>query len=313
MVTPALRRPPRPAARRLPSIAALALLAGLGCEKLRPFVVLPDSGPDTPESDGGGLTAGGPADGPVEGPPVDGPALDGPAADARIVDAELECADGQKCGNACIARGAPCNMMCVAGFTFCAGQCVRNADVPAEICDDKDNNCNGQIDEGPALCAAGAPVGGTGTCQAGKCVHGCPLGQTNCSGVCGECCEAGDCPTRTGQRKTCTANRCQYTCEKQCCSSDDCPAGDSCEGGFCLVSVAGEWVTLGVSGIRVTQSGTSVMISPFLGRGPFAGTLTGTRLDVDFLDPTAPDCCSGTVSDNRRAIVWSNGTTWDKQ
>jgi len=52
--------------------------------------------------------------------------------------------------------------------------------VAAETCDGKDNDCNGQIDEGASLC------GGTGECQ-GQCIEAqcvCPEGCSACDGVC---------------------------------------------------------------------------------------------------------------------------------
>src|SRR5262249_20740471 len=43
------------------------------------------------------------------------------------------------------------------------------------ICDGKDNNCDGQIDEGASLCDDGNLCNGHETCASGACVAGTPL------------------------------------------------------------------------------------------------------------------------------------------
>ena len=61
---------------------------------------------------------------------------------------DFECPDGRKCDGRCISANDPCGSSCANGFTFCSGRCVPNGEVPAEICDGKDNDCDGQVDEG---------------------------------------------------------------------------------------------------------------------------------------------------------------------
>src|SRR5262249_28177622 len=48
----------------------------------------------------------------------------------------------------------------------------------AEVCDGKDNDCDGSIDEGADLCSDGNACNGTETCTGGACHAGTPL---NCN------------------------------------------------------------------------------------------------------------------------------------
>jgi hypothetical protein len=83
--------------------------------------------------------------------------------------------DVPNAGSACVVMGQPppCNQ----GTLQCQGQmlvCVPSGNGGPEVCDGKDNNCNGQIDEGNpgggGACMTGLPGvcgPGTLTCQAG--------------------------------------------------------------------------------------------------------------------------------------------------
>lgn len=112
-----------------------------------------------------------------------------------------------------------------------------------EICDGKDDDCNGAVDDG-ATCA------GTATCQAGACA--CPPAST-----CGaECVDkttdpnhCGSCSNVCPSGATCAAGQCQCTASATLCggecvdtSSDPkncsgcgkaCPPGFACQGGAC--------------------------------------------------------------------------------
>jgi hypothetical protein len=84
-----------------------------------------------------------------------------------------------------------------------------------EVCDGKDNNCNGMVDEG---CAP--------TCGA----HACTAGQICVAGQCENpsCGMAADCPAT----QVCKAGYCQ-----PCTVSTDCPMGQSCSNGSCVTPV----------------------------------------------------------------------------
>ena len=57
-----------------------------------------------------------------------------------------------------------------------------------ETCDNQDNDCDGQRDEGDGLCPA--PKNGTGVCRSGTCERECPNGIALCAG-------GKDCPLLT--------------------------------------------------------------------------------------------------------------------
>jgi hypothetical protein len=82
---------------------------------------------------------------------------------------DFTCRVGRKCGNACIADTQPCNgNQCGPSFRFCGGTCVHDSTLTAEICDGKDNDCDGRIDEDVAPQSCGHACGqGQRTCRAG--------------------------------------------------------------------------------------------------------------------------------------------------
>jgi MYXO-CTERM domain-containing protein len=75
------------------------------------------------------------------------------------VDEGCDCSEGEM---------KPCMLNECSGMQVCSfgkfGDC--QADVSAEVCDGKDNDCNGVIDEGKDLCSQGS------VCARGKCVSG---------------------------------------------------------------------------------------------------------------------------------------------
>ncbi len=102
---------------------------------------------------------------------------------------------------ACLAGVSPCsdNVDCPSGFECLDGTCSTIACVPSpEICDGKDNNCDGVIDEGcsAATCTADADCPTLQYCDLtaatsapGCCVRladgsGCPADYPECQGVC---------------------------------------------------------------------------------------------------------------------------------
>jgi hypothetical protein len=77
--------------------------------------------------------------------------------------------------------GAACSTgklgVCAAGTTTCTAgvvSCVQNVQPSTEVCDGKDNNCDGTVDEGNPGGGAACTTGVGGTCDPGtmKCVNG---------------------------------------------------------------------------------------------------------------------------------------------
>jgi hypothetical protein len=93
---------------------------------------------------------------------------------------------------------------------LCGGQCYALPELPKEICDGADNDCNGSIDDG-ALCTD-APRGGQGTCSLGRCQYSCPDGLIDCKGSCWQCCVPSDCKNPGTQEVTCNAGTCVLGC-----------------------------------------------------------------------------------------------------
>ncbi|HMY16612.1 MAG TPA: putative metal-binding motif-containing protein, partial [Polyangium sp.] len=90
--------------------------------------------------------------------------------------------------------------VCSTGKTFCSGGASTcNPDVTPgsqqEICDNKDNNCNGQIDDlnATAACSTQNPMAGgvsTWACTTGNCqISTCAVGKADIDGAAGNGCE----------------------------------------------------------------------------------------------------------------------------
>ena len=154
-----------------------------------------------------------------------------------------------------VTQGAPCGTdegeckkgvtQCVAGGYICQGEIG-----PAtEICDGKDNNCDGQIDE-TAECPAGTQcVGGQCLLPCAKSEFPCPGGfdcindyclPNTCSGQkckSSETCVDGKCVNKCAlanceSYETCDANT--GVCEDASCYGQGCPAGEVCVDFNCL-------------------------------------------------------------------------------
>ncbi|HSK03183.1 MAG TPA: MopE-related protein [Kofleriaceae bacterium] len=128
--------------------------------------------------DGGGSGDGGPGDGGSDGPPcVPGNEV----CDGKDNDCDGSTDEGPlpEIGDACPNQVGECQgavKQCVAGTVSCTRE------PRAEICDNKDNNCNGMIDEGNP--GGGASCGS----DAGECVAGvtsCDNGTVVCIGAVG--------------------------------------------------------------------------------------------------------------------------------
>lgn len=143
-------------------------------------------------------------------------------------------------GVSCPGGGEPCDTgkqgLCAAGLTECSftgmPECKPQYTPTAEKCDNVDNDCNGQIDDGN-LCATGK------VCVRGKCVAACNTGEFTCTQplVCGGdafCIEAACKDVMCGPGLACRAGKCVGACEGVVC-----PIGQLCELDRCLDPCAG--------------------------------------------------------------------------
>ena len=143
-------------------------------------------------------------------------------------------------GLVCAGGGEPCDTgkqgACAVGKTDCSeagkpGQCREVVKPTTEKCDNADNDCNGQVDDGD-LCDAGF------VCDHGSCVGACGTGEFRCRdglecdrGFCidpkcvGVACDAG---------KACRAGVCVGACD-----GVTCPIGEECQLGHCVDLCAG--------------------------------------------------------------------------
>lgn len=148
---------------------------------------------------------------------------------------------------------------CVAGWT-CASELGQSSNVckcmySQQMCDDKDDDCDGIVDDEPASDEWCARTQGTGfVCRAGSCecalmcpvdagVIGCVNPQTDASncGGCGTACPTGgSCQSGTCACPITARSVCSGACVDE--QSDDgncggcgtiCPIGGSCQGGTC--------------------------------------------------------------------------------
>ena len=96
-----------------------------------------------------------------------------------------------------------------------------------EICDGKDNDCDGIIDTG-STCPAGA------TCQMGECLPACKNEETQrCPAD--RLCRQGYCVRKACADKPCAAGQicnAEGVCAEPC-ADVNCPNGTTCEGGLC--------------------------------------------------------------------------------
>jgi MYXO-CTERM domain-containing protein len=141
---------------------------------------------------------------------------------------------------------------CSLGRTDCSVAGEQSACRPIvqpgkELCDNVDNDCNGFVDDGDGLCAAGQ------VCDKGSCVAACNTGEFKCAngleckeGFCVDsACAAMTCPAGQACRQGTCVNACDgVTCPvgQECqlgrcvdpCAGTTCPAGRVCERGLCL-------------------------------------------------------------------------------
>jgi hypothetical protein len=80
---------------------------------------------------------------------------------------EFVCLSGRRCNDRCIAAEQPCDGQCLPGFTNCRDTCVPSTVIGPELCDGKDNDCNGSIDDGVVAKPCTPACAGMQTCVAG--------------------------------------------------------------------------------------------------------------------------------------------------
>jgi hypothetical protein len=133
------------------------------------------------------------------------------------------CPGGQiLCGSACVNPSSSnqhcggCNQQCTNERTCQGGSCQCPAGQPVPCVTSCEPQCC------PASGACAPPTGGT--CQSnGTC--GCPAGKQLCSGVCAECCSAGDC---SKGNSTCQGGVCACPSGWNDCGTDCCPGACNC-------------------------------------------------------------------------------------
>ena len=143
-------------------------------------------------------------------------------------------------GVSCPGGGEPCDTgkmgLCAAGLTECSftgmPECKPQYTATAEKCDNVDNDCNGQVDDGN-LC------GTDQVCVRGKCVAKCNTGEFDCTlplvcGTDGFCIEAACKDKVCGPGLACRGGNCVGACE-----GITCPIGQICEQDRCLDPCAG--------------------------------------------------------------------------
>jgi MYXO-CTERM domain-containing protein len=139
----------------------------------------------------------------------------------------------------CLGGGEPCDTgklaHCAQGLTECQPggtlACVQQIPEAGEACDNIDNDCNGEVDDGD-LCDPGL------VCVRGTCVDACGAGEFVCNG--GLECDEGFCvdPECVGMRcdagLVCRAGECVDPC-----TGVSCPLGQTCQLGHCVDPCAG--------------------------------------------------------------------------
>ncbi len=158
-------------------------------------------------------------------------------------------------GLTCDGGGEPCDTglpgACAVGRTDCgpdgtASTCRQVVQGVGEACDNIDNDCNGEVDDGE-LCDEGF------VCDRGSCVAECGTGEFRCasnfecvSGFCvdplckdvecgpGEACRAGDCVGACDGVVCPLGKECQLGRCVDLCAAVNCDPGQVCERGVCV-------------------------------------------------------------------------------
>ncbi len=136
----------------------------------------------------------GPSDGGRDVAPVPPPGSIGTPCSQPSDCTSNVCAPQGVCSRACVAAiDCPADWTCVPGGTGLECACVSTA----EVCDGRDNNCNGAIDDG----LAGCPCPGARDTRCGAACVDVSSNRTNC-GACGHAC---------GANQVCADGQCQQS------------------------------------------------------------------------------------------------------
>lgn len=172
------------------------------------------------------------------------------AADARgcVAGTVVTCPSGQNCSelrgmcSACSDTGNDADGD-MHQSNSCGGDDCDDGDpvrhpTAAEVCDGKDNNCDGTIDGPPAdaACSQAAPTGATSSCVGGRCDPKCS--DPDFDLVDGACVRHDDCANNPCAPGTCTDGSRSYSCAcptgfsgtTSCTDIDECENGrDNCD------------------------------------------------------------------------------------
>jgi hypothetical protein len=239
-------------------------------------------------------------------------------ADAGVLQLDGGCAVGI---GACARTGAA---VCTSGSLLCN---VTAGTPSAEICNNLDDDCNGQTDEAsPTLCAVTGQACTNGTCA-------CPSGQS----VCGTSCQAvgGSCSVGTGActrqgsiactNGTATCDAVAGTPTTETCNNID----DNCDGqvdevSATLCAVTGQSCNVGTCSCPANQSvcGTSCQslggscsagLGACLRTGVIACTNGGASCNATAGSPVAETCdgvdndCDGTIDNGVTITCYPDG------
>ena len=138
-------------------------------------------------------------------------------------------------GVQCGGGGQPCETgqlgVCAAGTLQCKKgviQCLQNIPSSAEICNALDDDCNGSVDDGDALCGAKE------VCDRGVCVQNCGTGEFRCPGDL-QCTTGGFCVDAACKDITCEEGKVCHGGEcVDSCTGIVCPHDRACRNGGCV-------------------------------------------------------------------------------
>jgi hypothetical protein len=141
---------------------------------------------------------------------------------------DFDCTSGRRCHDQCIADSKPCDGACKAGFTECRGTCVASGTVGPEVCDGKDNDCNGAVDDGLAARPCSPACAGSQKCNGAAGWSTATCARTdNDPNRCGSSCSP--CAPRAGFTVGCSGGQCTYSCAQS--SAEICDGKDNdCNG-----------------------------------------------------------------------------------
>ena len=214
---------------------------------------------------------------------------------------DFDCASGRRCHDACVGDNQPCDGACPGGTTLCRGSCVAPASLSAEICDGKDNDCDGGIDNGLTPPPCSPACAGTQKCAGGSGWSSASCAKTdsdpnNCGGNCEKCkaagggtpvCRNGTCDfdCRSPQKK-CLASSGQASLDGcyECCSADQCgdmPNSEKrCTGNRCQYTCSG--MQCGGTGTCYPLQGACIAIQT-----PIPACMAGICVPVNNVCPSS--------------------------